>query len=67
MGHYARIHIWVSAEDPLEKAYCWHQNYSLLYTEVLERLACLDTSKILGIGIAEERNWKQIKTMKAKD
>jgi hypothetical protein len=64
MGHFARIHIWVSAEDPLEKAFRWHQNYSLLYTEVLGRLACLVTSKILGIGTAE-RNWKQVKAVKS--
>lgn len=63
MGHFARVHIWVSAEDPLEKAYRWHQNYSLLYTEVLGKLACLVTSKILGIGTAE-RNWKQVKAVK---
>jgi hypothetical protein len=64
MGHFARIHIWVSAEDPLEKAFRWHQNYSLLYTEVLGRLACLVTSKLLGIGTAE-RNWKQVKAVKS--
>ena len=64
MGHFARIHIWVSAEDPSEKAFRWHQNYSLLYTEVLGRLACLVTSKILGIGTAE-RNWKQVKAVKS--
>jgi hypothetical protein len=65
MGHFARIHIWVSAEDPSEKAFCWHQNYSLLYTEVLGRLACLGTSKILGIG-TKERNWKhQVKAVKS--
>jgi hypothetical protein len=64
MGHFSRVHIWVSAENPLEKAYRWHQNYSLLYTEVLGKLACLVTSKILGIGTAE-RNWKQVKAVKS--
>lgn len=64
MGHFARVHIWVSAEDPQEKAFRWHQSYSLLYTQVLGKLACLVTSKILGIGTAE-RNWKQVKAVKS--
>ena len=28
-----------------EKAFRWHQNYSLLYTQVLGKLACLVTSR----------------------
>ena len=56
-------HIWIAAADPSEQAYRWHQKYSLHCTEVLGKLACLITSKILGIGTAE-RNWKQIKAVK---
>ncbi len=63
MGHFAHVHNWFSMEDPSKKSYCWHQNYSLLYTEVLGKLACLVRSKILGIGTAE-RNWKQVKAVK---
>ena len=62
-GKFDRSHIWITAADPSEQAYRWHQKYSLHCTEVLGKLACLVTSKILGIGTAE-RNWKQIKAMK---
>ena len=62
-GRFDRTHIWISAADPDQQAHRWHQNYSLTSTEVLGRLACLVTSKILGIGTAE-RNWKQVKAVK---
>lgn len=64
MGHFARVHIWALAEDSQEEAFHRHQNYSLLYTQVLGKLACLVPSKILGIGTAE-RNWKQVKAVKS--
>ena len=63
-GRFNRSHIWITATDPSEQAYHWHQKYSLHCTEVLGKLACLITSKILGIGTAE-RNWKQIKAVKS--
>ena len=62
-GRFNRVHIWITAADPSQQAFRWHQKYSLQSTEVLGRLACLVTSKILGIGTAE-RNWKQIKAVK---
>ena len=62
-GKFDRSHIWITAADPSEQAYRWHQKYSLHCTEVLGKLAFLVTSKILGIGTAE-RNWKQIKAVK---
>jgi hypothetical protein len=62
-GRFNWSHIWITAADPSEQGYRWHQKYSLHCTEVLGKLACLVTSKILGIGTAE-RNWKQIKAVK---
>ena len=50
MGHFVHVHN-------------WHQNYSLLFMDVLGKLVCLVRSKILGIGTAE-RNWKQVKAVK---
>merc|ERR1719253_1819622 len=46
------------------EAHRWHQTFSLGITDVLGKLACLVTSKILGIGSAE-RNWKQVKRVKS--
>ena len=60
---FARDHIWITAQDPNLKAFCWHQKYSLMVTKVLGQLACRVLSKILGIGTAE-RNWKQVKAVK---
>ncbi len=34
-------------------ACCWHHTWTLLRTTVLGKLACLDLSKILGIGTAK--------------
>mgnify|MGYP006201000185 CR=1 FL=1 len=62
-GRFNQSHIWITAADFSEQAYHWHQKYSLHCTEVLGKLACLITSKILSIGTAE-RNWKQIKAVK---
>ena len=38
----------------------WYNNYSLFYTKVLGKLACIVMSKPLGIGQAEH-NWKEYK------
>lgn len=62
-GRFNRTHIWITAADPNQQAFRWHQKYSLQSTDVLGRLACLVTSKILGIGTAEQ-NWKQVKAVK---
>ena len=64
IGVYGNEMIWVIAALPETKAHIWHAKYSLLNTEVLGKLACLVTSKILGIGTAE-RNWKQVKAVKS--
>jgi hypothetical protein len=47
-------------------ACCWHYTWMLSRTKVLEKLACLVLSKILGIGTAEH-NWKQVKKIKDGD
>ena len=60
IGPFDKSHIWKVAEDPETLAYKWHQRKSLPYTEVLGKLACFVTSKILGIGSAE-RSWKHVK------
>jgi hypothetical protein len=44
----------------------WHHTWTLPRTKVLGKLACLNLSKILGIGTAE-RNWKQVKKNKYGD
>ena len=63
-GLFNRGHIWIIAEKPDEIAWMWHKKYSVPLTEVLGKLACLVTSKILGIGTAE-RNWKEFKEVKS--
>ena len=63
-GLFNRGHIWIIAENPNESAHMWHKKYSVPLTTVLGPLACIVTSKILGIGTAE-RNWKQFKEAKS--
>ena len=41
----------------------WHQKYSLPCTKVIGFVACIGTSKVLGIGAAE-RSWGDVKTIK---
>ena len=55
--------MWHIAEQPGTVAHIWHIIYSVAYTEILELLGYIVTSKILGIGTAE-RNWKQTKAVK---
>ena len=56
--------MWMAAKGEQVQAHRWHQKYTRSRTKVLGRLACLVTSKILGIGTAE-RNWKQYKKIKS--
>ena len=55
--------MWYITEQPATAADTWHKTYSVACSEVLGRMGCVVTSKILGIGTAE-RNWKQIKAVK---
>jgi hypothetical protein len=61
---FARDNIWIISTDHAMKAYKWHHKYSYHQTKVLEKLACLVLSKILGIGTTEW-NWKQVKAVKS--
>ena len=63
MGKYSDPEMWLIAQDPTQHAYMWHKIYSLSRTKVLGKLACLVTSKNLGIGSAE-RHWKIVKAAK---
>ena len=49
--------IWDISEFPGTLAREWYNNSSVVLKKVLRNLACIVTSKILGIGSAE-RHWK---------
>ena len=63
MGKFDNPDMWLIAGNPMQFAHEWHKTYSLPQTKVLGRLACLITSKNLGIGSAE-RHWKIVKRAK---
>lgn len=58
-----REHIWNSSDVLKGNAHLWHYRNSFRYTEILGKLACRVTSKILGIGSAE-RSWGDVKHLK---
>ena len=64
IGKFSSPDMWIIAAKPKQLAHMWHKTYSLTRTEVLGKLACLTTSKNLGIGSAE-RHWKIVKATKA--
>ena len=45
--------IWNSKDISDRNSHLWHQKYSLPFTTVLGFVACIVTSKVLGIGAAE--------------
>ena len=63
LNKFADPDIWVIAADPMIAAHEWWSTYGLTRTEVLGIVACIVTSKNLGIGSAE-RHWKLIKAAK---
>ena len=63
-GCFSQQYMWDAARGDDVKAYRWHQRYSLQGTKVLDKLACIFLSKILGTRTAE-RNWKQVKYIKS--
>lgn len=63
VGRFKGEDMWFIAEQLDQPAHVWHKTYSVGITEILGLLACIVTSKILGIGTAE-RNWKQLKSGK---
>ena len=52
--------IWKSKDIIYGNSHLWHQKYSLPCTKVLGSVACIVTSKVLGIG-EEERYWGGVK------
>ena len=64
MGKFQNADMWIIAANPMQLAHMWHKTYSLPRTKVLGKLACLVTSKNLGIGSAE-RHWKIVKRAKS--
>ena len=64
VGKFSNPDMWIIAEDPTQFAHAWHKTYSLPRTKILGKLACLLTSKNLGIGSAE-RHWKIVKRAKS--
>ena len=63
MNKFADPDLWIIAADPMIAAHEWWSTYGLTRTDVLGRVACVVTSKNLGIGSAE-RHWKLIKAAK---
>jgi len=55
--------VWNSPDLHQNASHMWHKMYSLPYTTTLGRVACITTSKILGIGSAE-RAWGDVKHLK---
>ena len=56
--------IWNSKDISDRNSHLWHQKYSLPFTTVIGFVACIVTSKVLGIGAAE-RSWGNVKTIKS--
>jgi hypothetical protein len=55
--------IWDLPDIHQNRSHLWHKKYSLPFTKILGRFACIVTSKILGIGSAE-RAWGDVKHLK---
>ena len=60
LGRFKGTDMWYIAEHSNQPAHVWHKTYSVGCTDILGLLACIVTSKVLGVGTAE-MNWKQIK------
>jgi hypothetical protein len=60
---YGRLYIWNTADRRAGMSHVWHKQHSLVWTQVLGKVACRITSKILGIGAAE-RSWADVKQLK---
>ena len=63
-GPFETKYIWNSKHLLDGNSHLWHAQCSLHCTEVLGRVACIVTSKILGIGNAE-RQWGAVKKLKS--
>ena len=54
---------WVFAEYSKSIAHAWHFTYYRPITDIIGRMGCIVTYKVLGIGYGE-RSWKATKQMK---
>jgi hypothetical protein len=63
LNKFADPDLWIIAANPMVAANKWWSTYGLTRSEVLGCVACVVTSKTLGIGSAE-RHWKIIKAAK---
>jgi hypothetical protein len=58
---YGRLYIWNSADRRAGMSHVWHKQHLLVWTQVLGKVACRITSKILGIGAAEGLQGQSLK------
>jgi hypothetical protein len=50
---YGWLYIWNTADRRAGMSHVWHKQHSLVWNQVLGKVACRITSKKLGIGAAE--------------
>ena len=62
-GVFDNNYYWVIAEDPKVSVHALHFTFFRPITDILIRMGCIVTSKVLCIGSAEKR-WKATKQMK---
>ena len=62
-GCFGDKYSWNVPHEVQGKSHLWHEKYSLPHTEVLGKIGCHVTSKLLGIGSAE-RAWGDVKHLK---
>ena len=61
-GPFVKERIWADTTFENNESHVWHQKCSLEQTKVLGEVACIVTSKMLGIGNAE-RAWRTAKSV----
>jgi len=62
-GHFQKTYIWSNEDLQGGKTHLWHKKFSYPNTKWFGQFACRVTSKILGIGSAEQ-NWGEVKHLK---
>ena len=63
-GNFSSATRWNTADAINGNSYLWHAKYLRPWTDVLGHVACIVTSKRLGIGLVE-RAWKDVKHIKS--
>ena len=64
MNKFSRQDMCIIAKRPTQAVHFWHKTYSLGPTNILGKLACIVTSKILDV-VTSERHWKKVKQVKS--